>query len=308
MVATRALPLLLAMTILAVPSSLVGQDAPARLLEIDAVAFDRDGNPVTDLKPEDLEVWINGYRIPIVSLEAITPKSEEDPARVIVLILDAVTLDPSMVGRARDIANRFVKRMLPGDRMAVITLNGGAMELTADAARLRRRIDALRQSLGVIPVDRLGQHLLSAVDSVARSLREVPGKRKAIVAIGSGWLLDTPVPIAGTGIDLRREWFAALRSLAVADATYYVIDPRGVGASRQIATEGLAHEAGGHAFVNTNDLEGPVDRVLRETGNYYLIRVGDPPVGQKSELRELDVRAQRPGITVRARRSIPGGA
>jgi VWFA-related protein len=309
MVATRTLPLLLAMAIASATSmTLRGQDAPARVLEIDAVALDRAGNPVPDLKPDDLEVWINGYRIPLLSLTAVSPKTADAPGRVIVLLLDDVTLDPIMVGRARDAANHFVRRMLPGDRLAVVSLNGGAMELTDDPARLRRRIDALRQSLGVIPIDRVGQHLLGAVDAVARSLREVPGGRKAVVAIGSAWLLDTPVPPAGVGIDLRREWYAALRSLAVAGAAYYVIDPRGVGASRQIAAEGFAHETGGHAFVNTNDPEAAVDRILRETASYYLIRVEDPPVGRKSDLRELEVRSLRSGITVRARRNIPGGA
>jgi hypothetical protein len=37
-----------------------------------------------------------------------------------------------------------------------------------------------------------------------------------------------------------------------------------------------------------------------------VIRVTDPPVGRKADLRELDVRVLRRGITVRARRAIPG--
>ena len=191
--------------------------------------------------------------------------------------------------------------------MAVVTLNGGMMPLTSDPSRLRSRIDDWRMSLGVITIDRLGEQLLRVVDAVARSLIEVPGKRKTIVAIGSGWLLDTPVPPAQIGRNLRREWDDAIRSLAVADASYYVIDPRGVGASRPRAGEGFAREAGGYAFVNTNDLNGAADRILREAGHYYLVRVGDPPVGQKSPLRELDVRSTRKGITIHARRAIPGG-
>jgi VWFA-related protein len=279
---------------------------PARLVEIDAVVVDRDGHPVTDLKPEDLEVWIGGLRVPIESLTPITAASS-DEGRLIVLLLDDITLDPAAMTRARRVATRFVSRMLPGDRMAVVTLNGGAMELSDDPARLRARIEAVRQSVGGMPVDRIGEHLLGAVDSVARSVSEAPGTRKTIVAIGSTWLLDTPVPPAQMGRDLRREWTAALRSLAVANAVYYVIDPHGVGGSRQVSGEGLAREAGGHAFTNTNDLDGAADRILREAGTYYLIRVGDPPVGRNSELRELDVRAKRQGLTIRARRAIPGG-
>jgi len=285
------------------------QDRPAstRLLDIDIVAVDRDGQPVADLRPGDVEVWINEYRVPVESLEWVTPASSQ-AGRMIVLLMDDLTLDPTMVGRARDVANHFVGRMQPEDRMAVVMLNGGAMELTSDPARLRRRIDSLRQSLGVIAVDQLGEHLLRTVDALARSLIEAPGKRKTIVGIGSAWLLDTPVPPAGMGRDLRREWFDALRSLALADASFYVIDPRGVGASRQIAAQGFARETGGHAFVNTNDLDGAADRILREAANYYVVRVGDPPVGRKSQLRDLDVRTSRKDVTIRARRAIPGGS
>lgn len=307
MVSPRALPLLLAMAVASAASmALRGQEAPVRLLEIDAVALDRAGNPVTDLKPDDIEVWIGGFRVPVESLRVATPGADERSGRLIVLLLDDLTLDPIMVGRARDVAKRFVRRMLPGDRMAVVTLNGGAMHLTSDPSRLIGRIDDLRQSLGVIPVDQVGEHLLRSVDAVARSVIEAPERRKTIVAIGSAWLLDTPVPPAAIGRDLRREWMDVIRSMAVADAAYYVIDPRGVGSSRQVG-EGLSRETGGHAFSNTNDLDGAVDQVLREASHYYVIRVGDPPVGRKSPLRELDVRSTRRDVSVRARRAIPGG-
>jgi hypothetical protein len=50
-----------------------------------------------------------------------------------------------------------------------------------------------------------------------------------------------------------------------------------------------------------------VDRVLREIDNYYVISVGDPPVGRGTAVRELDVRSLRRDVTIRARRAIPGG-
>jgi VWFA-related protein len=305
--AAPLLALLLTPGLMAAPGA---QDPPRaqRLIEIDAVAVDRAGRPVPDLRAEDLEVWIGGLRVPIESLEVVTPESA-NAGRVIVLLLDDITLDPTTVGRARTVATRFVTQMQPGDQMAVVSLNGGAMPLTSDQARLRARIDDWRMSFGVMPVDRVGEHLLRVVDSVGRSMAEVPGKRKTIVAIGSGWLLDTPVPPGQIGgRDLRREWDDAIRSLAVADAAYYVIDPRGVGASRIVAGQGFASETGGHAFLNTNDLEGAADRILAEAAHYYVIRVEDPPVGRTSRLRELDVRSKRDGVTVRSRRAIPGGS
>ena len=55
---------------------------------------------------------------------------------------------------------------------------------------------------------------------------EIPG-RKAIVAIGAAWLFDTPLPPPGLR-DLRDEWLTAMRSMAAANVSLYVIDPVGI--------------------------------------------------------------------------------
>ncbi len=278
-----------------------------RRLLIDAVAVDRRGNPVTDLKREDLEVWINGYRSPIQTLAAVTPANEERAGRLFVLLLDDVTVDPRMVPRVRAVGRRFVNRMLPEDRMAVVLLNGGLAEFTSETSRLLRRVDAYNQSAGFTPGDQLGAQVLTSIAEVSRQMGEGSERRKAIVAIGSGWLFDTPIPPPQVGREVRREWLDAVRAMAHANVNLYVIDPGGVGVARAgTGTAGFARDAGGQAFINTNDLAGAVDQILREAQNYYVISVGDPPVGRTAPVRELDVRSLRRGVTVRARRMMPG--
>ena len=280
--------------------------APGHLL-IDAVAVDRAGMPVTDLRPEDFEVWIGGYRVPLTSLTAVTTPAD-DAARSIVLLLDDVTLDPVLVPRAREAARRFVSRMLPGDQMTIVTLSGPSVESTGDRARLLRSVDAYNvRATGIMRVDTLAEHVLGTISSVSRQLAEARGHRKAIVAIGPAWLFDTPIPPPTIGRDLRREWTDAMRAMAFANVTLYVIDPGGVGGSRvNGGASGFARETGGFTFSNTNDLNDAADRIMREAGSYYVIDVADPPVGRKSELRELDVRVLRRGVSVRARRFLPG--
>ena len=284
------------------------QPAPQPSLQIEAVAIDGDGNPVADMRPNDFEVWVGRFRVPIESLTWVTPSTRERPGRLIVLLLDDITVNPVLVARSREVAEHFVDQVKPGDRMGVVMLNGGPMELTSDAARLRSQISRFKQSLGITPVDRLGEQLLAKVTGIAQALVEAPEGRKILVAIGSGWLLDTPIPPGGMGggFDLREEWFAATRALALAHMPYYVIDPGGVGASSRVGAHGLAREAGGHSFVNTNDLDGAADRILVEADNYYVIRIGDPPVGRTAVMRELDVKTGRRGVTLRTRGGIPG--
>jgi len=96
--------------------------------------------------------------------------------------------------------------------------------------------------------------------------------------------------------------------MAAANVNLYVIDPAGVSVARaDSGGTGFARETGGLAFIATNDLNAAADRILRDAANYYLIGVGDPPVGRGADLREIDVRVLRKGVTVRARRTITGG-
>lgn len=276
---------------------------------IDAVAVDRNGAPVLDLKPDEIEVWIGHFRVPIESFAAVTPASDRGDGRLIVLLMDNVTVPLAFGPRGKDAARRFVNRMLPGDRMAIVALDGSAMESTDDKSRLLRAIDAMPlQTAGLMPPDRLGEHVLKTITGLSRQMAEASDQRKTIVAVGSGWLFDRPIPPPTMGMDVRKEWISAMQAMAVANVNLYVIDPAGLGNTRaDTGGSGFARETGGFAFIGTNDINGAVDRILRESANYYLLGVGDPPVGRGAELRELDVRVLRRGVTVRARKTIAGG-
>ena len=282
---------------------------PGRVV-IDVVAVDRNGAPLMDLKRDEVEVWIGRFRAPIdtfIPVTPDTPANNNKSGRVLILLLDDVTLPLQMVPRAKEVARRFVSRMLPGDQMAVVTLNGGGMESTSDQARLRKAVDAYDVRLsGVNRIDQLGEHYLKTVAAISRQLVEAADQRKTIVAIGSGWLLDRPIPPPQVGHGLLPEWIDTMRIMALANVNLYVIDPAGVGTTRTGGgNNGFANETGGFAFLNTNDLTGAADRILRESASYYMIGVSDPPVGGTG-LRELEVKVLRRGVTVRARRAVPG--
>lgn len=283
-------------------------DRPARLVTIDAVALDRNGNPVTDLAKDEVEVWIGGYRVPIEAFEAVTPDSGGDDGRLIVLLLDDMLLPPQLLPRVREVARRFVNRMEPNDEMAIVLLNGAAMDSTSDRARLLRSIDNYYvRASGVMRIDTLGEHVLNTVGGIAQRLAEAPGRRGVIVAIGVSWVFDRPIPNPAVARDLRPQWTSAMRALALARANLYVIEPAGVGmAPVDSGSGGFADATGGHAFVNTNDLTGVADQILRETAHYYLIAVTDPPVQRNAELRELEIKVLRDGIRVRAREYLAG--
>jgi VWFA-related protein len=274
---------------------------------VDAVALDKSGVPVVDLKQDEVEVWIGHFRVPIESFTAVT---NPDNGRLFVLLMDNVTVPITFGARGKDAARRFINRMLPGDRMAIVALDGSAMESTDDKSRLLRTIDRMPlQTAGVMPADRLGQHVLQTIAGLSRQMAEASDQRKTIVAIGSGWLFDRPIPPPAVGMSVGKEWISAMQAMALANVNLYVIDPTGLGSTRaDTGGNGFARETGGFAFIGTNDINGAVDRILRESANYYPLGVGDPPVGRGADLRELEVRVLRRGVTARARRTIVGGS
>jgi VWFA-related protein len=303
------LPLaLIAMLPLAQPQA-SPERGQARIL-VDAVALDRSGAPVMDLKQDEIEIWIGHFRVPIESFEPVTSAAAPDTGRFTVLVLDDVTLPIQQLGRVGDLARRFVNRMLPGDQMAIVSLDGSTMESTADRTRLFRAIDAYNiRGAALMPIDRVGEHVLRTLGTLSRQMVEAGAQRKTIVALGSAWVFDRPIPPPTAGMEPRKEWIGAMQAMALSNVNLYVIDPTGIGSARvEGGASGFARETGGFTFAATNNLNGAADKIMREASNYYLIGVGDPPVGRGADLRELDVKVLRRGVTIRARRAVTGGS
>jgi hypothetical protein len=118
-------------------------------------------------------------------------------------------------------------------------------------------------------------------------------------------MFDTPLPPPGIR-DLGPQWVAAMRAMGSANAALYVIDPAGIGAAPGAyfgGSSGFARETGGHAFMNTNDFRGAIDRIWQETSSHYLLGVVNPPIRKTADLREIEVKVLRKGVTVRSRRA-----
>src|SRR5919106_5646502 len=81
----------------------------ARKLRIAAAAVDRDGKPVADLRPSELEVWIGIFRVPIETVTFVSPAGGQ--GRILVLVLDDLTIvDPTMGMRVKEAARNFVTK------------------------------------------------------------------------------------------------------------------------------------------------------------------------------------------------------
>jgi VWFA-related protein len=180
-----------------------------------------------------------------------------------------------------------------------------------------------------------GFHARNTLDSLkgyAQVLEHVRGRRKALIYFSEGIDYDITDPFnnrdATTIVGATQDAIAAATRANVA---FYGIDVRGLGAGYETGIEiqsfpedptlglnnsalfnevrqaqdslrVLSEETGGFAVVNNNDIPGAFERLVEENSSYYVM--GYYPANERRDgrFRRIEVRVNKPGLTVRARR------
>jgi VWFA-related protein len=155
-----------------VPSFLAAQEQPpvfkagVELVRLDVRVTDAQGQPVRDLRQDEVEVVENGAARPVVFFQHVQEPSEsyaEVASRTVasevstnqgaarghlfVLVFDQVHIAPGGEQRARLAAQRFLQtRIRPGDRVALYALPGPGPQIgfTADTRRVIAELPKIR--------------------------------------------------------------------------------------------------------------------------------------------------------------------
>ncbi|MGI9035115.1 MAG: VWA domain-containing protein [Pyrinomonadaceae bacterium] len=146
------------------------------LIQVDATVTDKNGNIVTDLKPEDFEIYENGQKQPITNFSFVSAPSEtisaaptaptsknsaasnvpappvalrpEQVRRTIALVVDDLSLSFESTHFVREALKKFVEtQMRDGDLVAIIRTGGGIgalQQFTSDRRQLEAAIDKIR--------------------------------------------------------------------------------------------------------------------------------------------------------------------
>jgi VWFA-related protein len=178
------------------------------------------------------------------------------------------------------------------------------------------------------------------ITNVATALEDLPRRRKSILFVGSNFILQAGPQLQQSELDCgrkledsRKVMFAALDRSGV---TVHSIDPsglqtvgptnqasstiaarRGVGAVReaqlaansaQLQDQGelrvLPDRTGGRAVMNTNGPQERVPEIIRESQSYYLIGFRPGDVARPGQPRSIEVKVNRRGVNVHARRQV----
>jgi VWFA-related protein len=139
------------------------------LIHLDVSVLDKNRHPVRDLKPLDFTITEDGRPQPIIAFSAVdVPANPPKPAvwsgravadvqsnegmddpqgRLFVLLMDDAMMPPvaSTLVSAREVAKKFLDRITPNDRVAVVfSATGRNQGFTSDRARLVAAIDSLK--------------------------------------------------------------------------------------------------------------------------------------------------------------------
>ena len=152
-------------------TSLPAQEQPTFKSGVDLVRFDvrvvdDAGRPITDIKPEELEIREGGKLLPVVLFQRVTEPAESyvDAAlravtaevssneafprgHLYILIFDQQHITPGNEQRARVAAEQFIrKRVRPSDRVALFAIPGPGPQVgfTADKLRAIRELETIR--------------------------------------------------------------------------------------------------------------------------------------------------------------------
>ena len=329
----------LVFVLLALASPVAQQTPPTFRSGVEAVVLDvsvldKDRRPVRGLTAADFTILEDGTPQTTQTFRAIDMEDvvESLPApwvrevapdvrrndefrghRVVVIVLDdASGMRASDVLLTRRLGRTVVDQLPPDDVAAVVyTLKkDDGQVFTKDRAKLRAAVDRFN-SMG-------GGFYLATLDTlkrIAEWMAELPEGRKALIFVSAGMPLDVVAAseakhpgdgdIGNQMRSLYLELSAVIEGVQRANVSVYSADPGGL---RGEATpekhdflKTLSNNTAGFAIVDTNDPAPGIAQVYRENGSYYLL--GYQPTNNRTQgrFRKVEVRVNRPGVTVRTR-------
>jgi len=163
------------------------------LVQVDAIITDKNGKQVTDLKPEEIEIYEDGHPQKITNFSYISTESgtaqpvavkkpaapvdkngppvppvhlrPEQVRRTIALVIDDLGLSFESTHYVRDALKKFVDQQVqPGDLVAIIRTRGGMgalQQFTSDKRQLYAAIERVRW----YPLGRGGVSAFAPIDS-----------------------------------------------------------------------------------------------------------------------------------------------
>ena len=263
-----------------------GQALPPMLnaVAVEFYVIGSDRRPVTDLKPEEVTVRVDGRARKISSLQLVTvatpaavdaaaPVVAPPPApfstntaaesgRTFILVFDDESIRPGRERPLRAAVARFLGSLTPRDRVSLLTVPHGGMkvDLTTNHDRIS---EAFAQLTGHAPETETGSEgacrtrtVLESLEGMLNSLGGGSGPTTVVFISASeyGPRRDAPATLAPGMCELTTRVFERMGAAAApARAHFWVVQPEQIMPRGNAAAETIA---GGNFTGSDNPLEG----------------------------------------------------
>jgi Ca-activated chloride channel family protein len=262
--------------------------ASVRTVPVYATVLDANGRLVPDLTQDDFSVFDNGKPADIALFS-----SEPQPFTAVVMMdtSASMTANLKLLNRA---AEQFLLRLLPVDRAQVGAFND-KIQLSGTFTNDRDALIAALDDLYFGNPTRLNDAIAASLDA----LQDIDGRR-VVLAFTDGE--DTASRI-GFGKVLERARDEEVMVYSIGLESEYFNGVRVVRSKPSRDLRKIAEETGGGYFElqRTADLAPTFSRVATELRSQYLIAF--TPQVLDGKVHKLEVRVNKPSMTVRARRS-----
>jgi len=247
------------------------------LVPVFVTVTNADGSFAKGLTRDDFTVLDN--RTP----QEITSFSSEAQTISVSVILDTSGSMAGALPRVFSAARAFLDKLTPEDRAMVGSLFFVGPPLTADKSRLGTSLDMLPRDPG--------SPVYAAIDRSLTALK--PESNRRVIVIYSDGKNQNTGPFRATTAD------QLLSRVETEGVMVYAIGFEG--ASISGAVRNIARRSGGRAteLKGTDDLSTTLAGVADELHQQYLL--GFTPAAFDGQVHKIEVRVQKPDLTVRAR-------
>jgi VWFA-related protein len=305
------------------------------LIRVDVTVLDRRGEPVKDLRADEVEVEEDGIvqpirafqlvqasgfpdngdedSLPIRSMDHARAEAAREDVRVFLIFWDEYHLHPFVSSiTARQALTDFVLHAFgPRDLVAIMDplTPTEAIRFSRDRRELANAVAKLVGRRGVFVPARslMEEELLRRPRDIARVRYEVTMTALKAAAVFLGTLREGRKSIVfvseglfrgGAGTPLQRD---VIRAANEHNTAIYPVDPRGLGPRASDMLIDLANSTGGQAIINTNAPARLLPQIVKHASAYYLLGYAAESSPADGKFHKIRVRVKRPDVEVRSR-------
>jgi VWFA-related protein len=308
------------------------------MVTVEVMALDKKDQPARNLKAEDFELYEDGKKQGLLSLDEVSAESGNSAlgispiggrslhrGKIILIIFDDSDIAPQNIKTSRDTAERFVRdHMRPQDLFAVGQYDMSMKILQNFTGDKEEVLAAIRQPAGAAAGGSLYfENLLRALRGICQTITQIRGQKSILIYSQSGFGAGFMTPTLG------ETYASTLAAAKKANAIIYTLSPEtlgggggsmsgpvmmggargggggGLGAisgmGAAVTLRSLATESGGFSIYNTNNYDNELDKFDRQISNYYVLGFQSNNPKHDGAYRKIEIKSRAKGVTLKYR-------